>query len=269
MTGDEDLQEQEKSGVDLKSSIEPAGFDAAEAQRTIERLQKELAGAQNSAQLATEEMQQVLYAIGHDLRAALRSVMSYSQLLRRQPDQSEQAAEFTDLIIAGATEMNSFIEDVLVYSRSGNPGRRTTAKANALVQWAVMNLEKQIRESGGEVTVDQLPEINVNESEFVSLFQQLLKNSLLFSGERAPRVDINASETGDGYLFSVQDDGIGVASQYHQQIFAPFKRLHGKEMPGRGLGLAICNRIVRAHGGEIWVESNGERGSNFKFTIPF
>lgn len=261
--------DQENSGADLKSSVEPARSETEKSEQTIERLRKELAGAQESARSATVEMQQVLYAVGHDLRAALRGVMSYSQLLQRQPEQSEQAAEFTELIVAGATEMNSFIEDVLVYSRSGNPGRLTVTKANALVQWAVMNLEKPIRESGAEIKVDELPEITVNESEFVSLFQQLLKNSILFCGERVPRVHISGGETAEGYVFSVEDDGIGIAPQYQKQVFAPFKRLHGKEIPGRGLGLAICNKIVRAHGGEIWVESNGERGSTFKFTLPF
>ncbi len=278
MTSDQDADDQERSGADLMSPQDrnrsevaeaSAGFESAGPGPTIERLEKELAGSVELARLASEEMQQVIYAISHDLRAALRSVMSYSQLLQRQPGQSEQAAEFTELIIAGATEMNSFIDDVLVYSRAGSPGRRSIANANALVQWAVMNLERPIRESGAEIQTGELPEINVNESEVVNVFQQLIKNALLFCGEKVPRIVVSATETSEGYVFSVHNNGIGIQPQYHKQIFAPFKRLHGKEVPGRGLGLAICQKIVRCHGGEIWVESSSDQGSTFKFTLPF
>ncbi len=236
----------------------------------IETLRKELAECQEAGRLASQELQDVVYAIGHDLRAALRNVMSYSQLLQRQSGLSEESVEFTSLILEGANEMNGFIEDVLVFSRAGSTGRRTTVQLKAIVQWAQTKWPAGTFGPGAaELRIGDLPEVAVNESEFVLLFQHLIGNALRFAGAEPPRIEIETEETDDGWLISVKDNGPGIAPQFHEQVFTPFKRLHGKNVPGRGLGLAICRKIVNAQGGKIWVESDGEHGSTFKLLVPF
>ncbi|MBV8833359.1 MAG: hypothetical protein JO217_03910 [Acidobacteriaceae bacterium] len=236
----------------------------------VDALRRELKASQEAAQSASQELQDVVYAIGHDLRAALRNVMSYSQLLERQHGRPEESAEFTALILQGATEMNAFIDDVLAFSRAGGAGRRTTVQLNAIVQWAMTKWPAGTFGPGAaDLQMHGLPEVHVNESEFVLLFQHLIGNALRYAGTDRPSILISSDEGPDSWAISVQDNGPGIAPEFHKQVFAPFKRLHGKDIPGRGLGLAICRKIIRAHGGEIWVESNGQHGSTFKFSVPF
>jgi signal transduction histidine kinase len=236
----------------------------------IESLRRELKASQEAAQSASQELQDVVYAIGHDLRAALRNVMSYSQLLQRQQPLPDESAEFTALILQGATEMNAFIDDVLAFSRAGGGGRRTTVRLNAIVQWAMTKWPPGTFGPGAaELEMQDLPEVHVNESEFVLVFHHLIGNALRFAGTDHPSILIGSDEGSESWVISVQDNGPGIAPEFQKQVFAPFKRLHGKDIPGRGLGLAICRKIIRAHGGEIWVESNGQHGSTFKFSIPF
>jgi len=100
------------------------------------------------------------------------------------------------------------------------------------------------------------------------MFQQIIGNALKFRGAEAPRIEVTAQEEPEQVVVSVHDNGPGVEPKYHEAVFTPFKRLHGREVPGTGLGLAMCRKIVHAHGGKIWVESDGQHGSTFKFTIP-
>jgi signal transduction histidine kinase len=236
--------------------------DAAELKRQLEKSAAEL-------KAINEEMQHFVYAVSHDLRAPLRGIFSYAQLLQRQPAQADQSKELTAFILESANEMNTLVEDLLKYSRAGGSPRLTTHKLDALVQWAWMNLQTQVQGTNAEMTHGDLPEVNVDESQFVQLFQQLFSNALKFSAEAPPRIHVAAEERAGDYLISVQDNGPGIEPKYHEIVFTPLKRLHPKTIPGTGLGLAICRKIVRAHGGQIWVESDGQNGSVFKFTLPF
>jgi signal transduction histidine kinase len=166
--------------------------------------------------------------------------------------------------------MNTLIEDLLKYSRAGNSPRRTNVSLNSVVQWAVMNVQPTLRQTGGEIVFGDLPELNIDDSQFVQLFEQLFTNALNFRGEAEPHVTVTAEEGEDGYIVSVRDNGIGIDPQYLETVFMPFKRLQGKDVPGHGLGLSVCRKIVRAHGGRIWAESKGKgQGSTFRFTVPF
>jgi len=233
------------------------------------RLRRELEETRLSLKAATEETQQVVYAVGHDLRAALRNVMSYSQLLQRQPMPNDETREFLGMIISGAQDMSRFIDDVLKFSRAGNSPRPTHIDLGTVAQMALFQLDDEIREHGAKVELGDLPEATVDESHFAQVFQQLFANSLVYRGPEPPRIDVFAEEGPDGHIISVQDNGIGLKPEFSEIIFMPFKRLHGKERPGNGLGLAICRKILRLRGGTIWAESDGERGTTFKFTIPY
>ena len=131
------------------------------------------------------------------------------------------------------------------------------------------NLEEAIQESGAVVTRDILPELPADASQLVAVFQNLIDNSIKYHGDQPPRVHVSAVESGDGWLFSFKDNGIGIDAEYAERIFVIFQRLHTRtKYAGSGIGLAICKKVIERHGGRIWVESEAKNGSNFRFTLP-
>jgi signal transduction histidine kinase len=220
------------------------------------------------ARLANEELQQFTYAASHDLQEPLRSISSYAQLLQRQFAENKEAQEFTSFIVDGVNRMNALIRDLLTYSRMGTSPKRTAIGLSALLQWSLLNLERSVRETGAQVTYGDLPQVSADETQIVQLFQNLLSNSFKYRSADPPKIEISADEGIDFYTISVKDNGIGIDPRFHQQVFGVFKRLHGREVPGTGIGLALCRKIVEGHGGKIWVESDGKHGSVFKFTLP-
>jgi len=139
---------------------------------------------------------------------------------------------------------------------------------NVALQKTVRNLQAAIAESGASVTSDHLPTVLAEEAMLMQLFQNLIANSIKYRDGSIPSIHVSAENTGSSWLFSVRDNGIGIDPQYVERIFGIFKRLHGKEIPGTGIGLALCKKIVERRGGRIWVESKLGRGATFKFTIP-
>jgi light-regulated signal transduction histidine kinase (bacteriophytochrome) len=132
----------------------------------------------------------------------------------------------------------------------------------------LLNLERSIREQNATVTYDTLPELIVDEGQISQLFQNLIGNSLKYRATLPPLIHVSADESMEEWIITVRDNGIGVDPKFHQHIFGVFKRLHGREVPGTGMGLAICRRIVESHAGRIWVESDGKNGSAFRFALP-
>lgn len=230
--------------------------------------EQEVERSLNTAKIAREEMQHFAYAASHDLREPLRNISHYAQLLERHYAGDERAKEFVPFIVDGVSRANSLIDNLLRYSRAGGPGKRSAVKLNACVHWALLNLQRAGQESGAQITCGDLPELVADESQMVQLFQNLLDNALKFRTSDPPEIEISAEEGPEFCTVSVRDNGVGIEPRFQEQVFAPFKRLHGKQIPGTGLGLAICRKIVEGHGGRIWVESDGRHGSTFKFTLP-
>src|SRR5262249_42546378 len=137
----------------------------------------------------------------------------------------------------------------------------------AVLSQALKNEQAWIVREGAVITHDPLPAIQGEETLFLRIFQNLIGNGLKYRSADPPRIHISAAQEGRRWRFSVTDNGIGIAPEYQEQIFEPFKRLHGAENPGTGVGLAICKRIVEALGGTMWVESEAGRGSTFYFTL--
>ena len=222
-----------------------------------------------AVQSANEELQQFAYAASHDLQEPLRSIATYAQLLERRHAIDPEASEFTHFIVDGVNRMNVLIRDLLTYSRTGHSPKRTNVSLDSLVQWSMLNLQQSIGDTGAEITYANLPELSVDESQIVQLFQNLLSNALKYRSSASPKIQITAEDGPDGYTILVTDNGQGIEPRFHKQVFGVFKRLHGREVPGTGIGLALCRKIVEGHGGQIWVESDGQSGSTFKFTLPF
>jgi light-regulated signal transduction histidine kinase (bacteriophytochrome) len=140
---------------------------------------------------------------------------------------------------------------------------------NAVLKKALANLEVAIQESSAEIRSGPLPRVLIYEFQLEQVFQNLVGNAINYKSSDPPRIKIAAVRQGGEWLFSVQDNGIGIAPEFKEQIFGMFKRLHSAtEIRGTGMGLAICQRIIERAGGRIWVESEPGRGSTFYFTLP-
>ena len=235
------------------------------------RVEQELARHAQDLARSNADLQQFAFVTSHDLQEPLRTISAYAQLLGRRCEGKldADACEYLAFIMDGATRMQRLINDLLAFSRILHGLERATREVDmeAVFGWAVMNLNTAIKETGAGITHDPLPPVNGNEQEIVQLMQNLLSNAIKYHGPEPPRIHMSSEERGDEIRFEVIDNGIGIDPVYHQQIFGVFKRLHGKDVPGTGIGLALCKRIVEKHGGRIWVESETGRGARFCFTL--
>jgi light-regulated signal transduction histidine kinase (bacteriophytochrome) len=162
------------------------------------------------------------------------------------------------------------LKDLLAYSQVGSPaeGPAAPVACTDVLSKVLFNLQAAVEQSGALVTWNGLPVVHAHEIRMVQLFQNLVSNAIKYRRPEPPRIRVDAQRRRTDWLFSVQDNGIGIKPEYSQQIFGIFKRLHGSKFPGTGIGLAICQRIVESYGGRIWVESKPEEGSVFHFTLP-
>jgi light-regulated signal transduction histidine kinase (bacteriophytochrome) len=199
-------------------------------------------------------------------------VASYTQLLakRYKGQLDADADDFIAFAVDGANRMQRLIQDLLAYSRVGTKGQelREASSENAL-HYALQNLAGAIQDSGAIVTHDDLPDVLADEGQLIQLFQNLIGNAIKYHGSAIPRVHVAATDHGmNRWLFSVADNGIGIAPQYFERIFGMFQRLHKRgEFSGTGIGLAICRKIVERHGGSISVTSEPQKGSTFQFAL--
>lgn len=235
--------------------------------------QQKLGEYMQELERSNAELEQFAYVASHDLQEPLRMVSSYTQLLgRRYKGQLDSDAdEFIAYAVDGANRMQRLINDLLTYSRINRRGMlfQEIDAAEALGQ-ARLQLSAAVEECGALITHDKLPLVVADKRQLTQLLQNLIGNALKFHAEESPRVHISAEQEGAEWVFSVQDNGIGIDPEYHARIFEIFQRLHRRdEYPGTGIGLAISRRIVQRHGGRIWVESEPGSGSRFRFTIPF
>jgi PAS domain S-box-containing protein len=221
---------------------------------------------------SNEELGQFAYIASHDLQEPLRMVASYTALLakRYKGKLDGDADEFIAFAVDGASRMQRLIQDLLAYSRVGSKGTDLlSTSSEAALQQALQNLRGAIEESGALVTYDALPEVLADDMQLIQLFQNLVGNAIKYRREGIPNVHVAAVQNGGKkWLFSVQDNGLGIESQYYDRIFGMFQRLHKREeFAGTGIGLAICKKIVERHGGSISVESQPGHGSTFRFPL--
>jgi PAS domain S-box-containing protein len=239
-----------------------------------ERKQAEEELARRTAELARSnaELEQFAYIASHDLQEPLRMVASFTELLARRYKGrlDRDADEFIAFAVDGANRMKELINDLLSYSRVGTRGKPfVPTDCREVFDRALSNLTVTIQEHGATVKAGQLPTVTADPVQLTQVFQNLIANAIKFHGPELPLVDVSAERHAEEWVFSVQDNGIGIDPQFFERIFAIFQRLHGPNAyPGTGMGLAICRKIVERHGGRIWVESERGRGSTFYFTTP-
>jgi len=213
------------------------------------------------------------FVVSHDLQEPVRTMNSYGELLARkyQGRLDADADEFIKFMTQAANRMTQLLKDLLAYSQAGRSDRMRLEPTNsdAILQWTIMNLNPLIKETKAVITNDPLPSIQADQGQVAQLFQHLLTNSLKFRSESPPEIHVSAARQDETfYRFLVRDNGIGIDKEFQDRVFGAFKRLHGKEVPGTGIGLAICRKIVEAHGGRIWMESEAGNGATVHFTLP-
>ena len=246
-------------------------LNASLEQRVAERT-AELSERSKDLARSNTELQQFAYVASHDLQEPLRMVASFTQLLAKRYGEKldDDARDFINYAVDGATRMQTLISDLLNYSRVGTQGKPLAlTDSDALVKRVLESLQFTIEESGAVISTDPLPTVMADPQQLGQLFQNLLTNAIKFHGEQPPRIRISAERNGDDWKISVRDNGIGISLEHAERIFIIFQRLHTKtEYPGTGIGLAICKKIVERHGGRIWIEPSPEGGTTFCFTIP-
>jgi len=229
---------------------------------------------QSNAALArsNEDLERFAFVASHDLQEPLRMITTYAQLLAQKYDGllDQDAALFVGNIVDGSTHMRDLLADLLGYTELATRplGPAEAVDLNAVLETVKQNLKALIDESEAVLTADPLPVVSGHPSHFIPLFQNLVANAIRYRGECPPRIHIAVQSMGNQIRFAVSDNGIGIAPEHHLQIFEPFKRLHGKNIPGTGIGLAICKRVVERYGGRIWVESKAGEGATFLFSLP-
>ncbi|GEM_PF-1008633 len=235
--------------------------------------ERELRGSNQALQRANEDLNHFAFAASHDLQEPLRMITSYSQLLLKsyRGQLAGEAATCVEFITAGTERMRELLRDLLAYTQVANDRQPASdpVDLNRVFQTVLENCKAAIQEAQAVVTSDGLPTVEGQEAHFIQLLQNLIANGVKYREPgRTPTVHV-AAERQDGlWRIAVKDNGMGIAPRYHQQIFGVFKRLHGKSIPGTGIGLAICQRVVERYGGKIWVDSHEGEGATFYFTIP-
>ncbi|MDE2292731.1 MAG: hypothetical protein KGL53_11675 [Elusimicrobia bacterium] len=220
---------------------------------------------------SNQELEEFAYVASHDLQSPLRKVSGFAELLRERLEGRLDAdcEEFVGYIVDGTRRMRRLIEDLLTYSRVGarqlEPVR---SDLNDVARQVLGDLEPQVKASGATVEVGRLPTLTADGRQMGQLFQNLIGNALKFRGPRPLRVSVDSRRQGPRWLFTVQDNGIGIEPAHAGQLFKMFRRLHSSSAyEGSGIGLAIARKIVERHGGTIWVESKPGEGTAFRFTL--
>lgn len=242
------------------------------AERELSAANERLMLVNQELQRSNEDLKQFAFAASHDLQEPLRTVTSFATLLDRTAASklTGNEQEYLKHIVDGSLRMRALIDDLLTYSQVGNkPDSSQIVDLNSVLAWALENLRDRITRSGSRVTSGHLPSVVGDEAQLGQVFQNLIGNAIKYARSGVqPAVHVHATRDGQNWVIAVTDNGIGIDTRDQQQIFVAFKRLHGKEIPGTGIGLAVCRKVVEGHGGKIWVQSTVDEGSTFFFTLP-
>jgi len=247
--------------------------DLADEKRTKQALKAAelILESEKRLRIANEDLKQFTFAAAHDLREPLRNIRAYTELLLKSIGTALNGDHdrMKTVIVESTERMEDLLRDLLDYSQLNAPldDHDSVTDASDAITKAIANLQSVIQASSAEVSWGPLPWVCGREQNYVQLFQNLIGNAIKYRSPQPPRIAISARRQADEWVFSVHDNGIGIDPQYSVQIFGLFKRLHGREIPGTGIGLAICQKIVERNGGRIWVESELGRGSEFLFTL--
>lgn len=243
-------------------------------ERTETLLKREITLAEQNRKLQNQnkELEQFTYITSHDLQEPLRSLISFSELLEKEfSDKLDgNGAIYIDFITKSSKRMRSLVKGLLDYSRIGNNKELVETDCNQIINDVQDDMTSIIQESEAKITIDTLPVLKCYPTEMRQLFQNLISNAIKFrKKDSIPEIKISVTENQNNWIFSVQDNGIGIDQKDIQKLFIIFKRLNNRdEYEGTGIGLAHCKKIVELHGGTIWANAELNKQSTFTFIIP-
>ena len=241
--------------------------DVTQLKGTEEQLNQSL----RDLRVSNQELQQFAHIVSHDLKAPIRHIHAHCLKMRQLiGDTNEEVAELLERSTSSAKHMIGLIEGLLAYSRIGAGGAEMTpTELDSVFQTVVQQMQEEIDEGDAVVVSDPLPTVMGDRIQLVQLFQNLIENAMKFRSPGRPRVYVSVKPRGQHWVFSVQDNGIGIDPKFAESIFEVFRRLHDTEdYSGTGMGLVICRKVVDRHGGRIWLDRRGGMGSTFYFTLP-
>jgi len=239
-------------------------------QRNIEaRRAAEVESQRHAEELARSNLrlEEFAYTAAHDLREPLRAISSYVTILVKQTQMDPNTAHMAEFIVEGAARMSTLIDDLLSYASSGVHQPPQRVDLHRAVAQATQNLAPAIGPSGATVTVGRLPFVRGNEIHLVRLFQNLISNAVKYRGYAPAEIHVTGEQRGSDWVIRIADNGLGISPENQALVFKPFVRLADRDVPGTGLGLAVCKKLVEEWGGRIWIESELGAGSTFCFTI--
>ncbi len=218
-----------------------------------------------------QELEHFAYVASHDLQEPLRTITSFIQILEKKYKNilDEDGQQFMGYITDGAHRMQNLIRDLLAYSRVNRPATGfEEVDLNEVFEAVNQALNNKIIENDAIILAENLPVIQGNKVQLIQIFQNFIDNGIKFRGKKSPEIIINVKDKINRWEISVEDNGIGISPEFHERIFVIFQRLHSmEEYSGTGIGLAMCKKIIERHGGTVWVESKGDKGTRFVFTI--
>ncbi len=249
--------------MDIAES-KPTGISLIDWIVQLKRMNRELAAF-------NAELDDFTNLASHDLQEPLRVLTTFSDLLRKDMGNTlpNGAARDLGFITDAVKRMETLIKDLLALTRASRVAKKMEkVSLNQCADRALETLAMRVEETGAKISRDKLPEVWGDLTLLTQLYQNLIGNALKFSGDQRPIIELTFEERDGEQIFGVKDNGMGIEPKYTQQIFQPFRRLHGRaEYQGSGIGLAICRKIVERHGGTIWVDSEPGKGAHFRFTM--
>jgi light-regulated signal transduction histidine kinase (bacteriophytochrome) len=224
-----------------------------------------------NAQEVAEEFRQYAYSVSHDLGSPVRAMVELSKLLAEEHTDAlnEEGKEYLSLIIENGRRLQEMMEGLLQYSRLNAATGLVKTDLNKVVEGCLGEMKSGIEASRARIEVSELPVVETDPAQCWQLFGLLIDNAIKFQPEKnIAQISVAAEKKGNVWEFSVADNGIGILPQHQEKIFQLFQRLHtDREYPGVGIGLALAQKIVKRHGGKIWLEQSAHKGAVFRFTL--
>jgi light-regulated signal transduction histidine kinase (bacteriophytochrome) len=252
--------------------LESTFIDLQTQKNQLEQQSLELEKNLNATKMLYQELEQFSFVASHDLKSPLRNIGSYAQLLNRKYKDKldEDANTYLNFIVSNAQLMNSIITDLLEYNSLEHNKQLAQMDLNKTMELIQFNLKDVLTTNNVTLAFENLPKIWTFPSSTMQLFQNLIDNAVKHRSEASPHIIIKAKRlaSNGGWEFSIKDNGMGLDEKYKDKVFSPFQRINTQNNSGTGMGLAICKKVVRLHGGEIWYEKNKDVGTTFFFTLP-